>query len=131
MTLITYNLIKSANHINMLNILNTNNNNNIYYKYNNKINILQNEIIELKKTMQTQINEMQSQINELYKLVNYMHMREEEQKQDLTCCVCMTEKKTHANMNCCHLCVCEKCCYSLNNKCPLCRTIGVFKKIII
>lgn len=91
----------------------------------------QSEIIELKQAMQTQINEMQSQIVELYKLINNMHNRKEEEQQDLTCCVCMIEKKTHANMNCCHMCVCEKCSYSLSNKCPLCRTIGVFKKIII
>jgi hypothetical protein len=110
-------------------------NNNSNYNYHNvapvlerfyqaEIIKLQNELKELKTTMQIQINQTQIQLSQL---INSIQKREEE----LTCCVCMIEKKTYANMNCCHMCVCENCSYSLGNKCPLCRTIGVFKKIIV
>ena len=92
--------------------------------YQDEIIKLQNEVKELKIKMQSHINDMQ---NQLTQLISTMQKREEE----LTCCVCISEKKTHANMNCCHMCVCEKCSYLLHNKCPLCRSIGVFKKIII
>ena len=92
--------------------------------YQDEIIKLQNEVKNLKTTMQNQINQTQIQLTQL---INSIQKREEE----LTCCVCMIEKKTYANMNCCHMCVCENCSYSLSNKCPLCRTIGVFKKIIV
>ena len=99
--------------------------------YENKIKVLQNEICQLKNAMQSKINEMNAHIVELFKQVNTLNHREQEQEQELMCCVCMAEKKTHANMNCCHMCVCEKCSGLLQNRCPLCRTIGVFKKIIL
>ena len=92
--------------------------------YQDEIIKLQNEVKNLKTTMQNQINQTQIQLTQL---INSIQKSEEE----LSCCVCMIEKKTHANMNCCHMCVCENCSYSLSNKCPLCRTIGVFKKIIV
>jgi hypothetical protein len=92
--------------------------------YQDEIIKLQNKVRELKIAMQNDINQTQL---ELTKLINSIQKREDE----WNCCVCMSEKKTHANMSCCHMCVCEKCSYSLHNKCPLCRTIGVFKKIIV
>jgi hypothetical protein len=92
--------------------------------YQDEIIKLQNKVKELKIAMQNDINQTQIQLTQI---IASIQKREEE----LTCCVCMIEKKTHANMNCCHMCVCEKCSYSLHNKCPLCRSIGVFKKIIV
>lgn len=95
--------------------------------YQDEIIKLQNEVKELKNKMQSQINQTQIQLTQLTQLINSIQKGDEQ----LMCCVCVSEKKTHANMNCCHMCVCENCSYSLHNKCPLCRTIGVFKKIIV
>lgn len=92
--------------------------------YKDEIIKLQNKVKELKIAMQNDINQTQL---ELTRLINSIQKREDE----WTCCVCMNEKKTHANLNCGHMCVCENCSYSVGNKCPLCRTIGIFKKIIV
>ena len=109
--------IRESKNKTMFNTIYKDNINNNYFKYNstitetfyeNKIKVLQNEICQLKNAMQSKINEMNAHIVELFKQVNTLNHREQEQEQELMCCVCMAEKKTHANMNCCHMCVCVK-----------------------
>ena len=40
---------------------------------------------------------------------------------ELACCVCMTQKKTHACIPCFHLCLCASCARRVGEECPICR----------
>lgn len=95
---------------------------------NNEFNLAYNSYMELKKNY-TSLNK-----TSIRKINNLKFKIEElENKTQLninTCCVCLSETSNYANINCGHLCVCKTCHYNLNNKCPICRTEGLFIKII-
>ena len=43
---------------------------------------------------------------------------------DNLCVICFINEKTKIFTKCGHYCVCNECEAKLNNKCPICRTIG-------
>lgn len=50
---------------------------------------------------------------------------------DLTCVICLTNKKNHIVPNCGHVVACGKCAKKIKDKCPICRSpfTGDLKKI--
>ena len=45
------------------------------------------------------------------------------------CNICMLNTKSHAFIECGHLCVCAECAPKCDNKCPICRTVSCAIKI--
>ena len=38
-----------------------------------------------------------------------------------TCAICLTREKKYVVTPCNHFCLCDICCFRINNKCPICR----------
>ena len=42
------------------------------------------------------------------------------------CVICMSQPINHANIECGHMSVCSTCSLKIQNRCPLCRTVGKY-----
>lgn len=93
----------------------------------NRVNDLENEVQELKNTKMCNHNLRQENQQLRCQVVDF----QEKTTQDNICCVCMTNARTHINIQCGHMSVCETCSYHLEEKCPICRTNGNFIKVIV
>lgn len=49
---------------------------------------------------------------------------------DIQCSICMEQPKTHAYIECGHLCACQNCAIRIGTTCPICREDSTYIKII-
>lgn len=93
----------------------------------NSVNSLENQVQELKNTKMCNHNLRQENQQLKCQVVDF----QEKTTQENICCVCMANARTHINIQCGHMSVCETCSYHLEEKCPICRTNGNFIKVIV
>tara|TARA_R110002072_G_scaffold240354_1_gene398851 strand:+ start:61 stop:558 length:498 start_codon:yes stop_codon:yes gene_type:complete len=92
-----------------------------------RVNELENQVQKLRNTTKHNYNLRQENQQLRYQLVDF----QEKITQDDICCVCMTNARTHINIQCGHMSVCETCSYHIREKCPICRANGNFIKVIV
>ena len=99
-----------------------------------KADLLKTLIVSLKKMQDSDLIQKQTIYdldNENTVLKGKLQDHQDSISLDKHCVVCMSQPKDCVNITCHHMCVCQNCAVNLDNKCPMCRSVGVFLKVIL